>query len=298
MPQNEVCRTRKLTKRRKKYSTGKVKNSSYTFTKYTRYGRKMDKVQIIFNKVDEAISVMKEVAAWGREQGLRVWPDEWLTREELLTEDAGEENFCIGMVDGEIACAFILQWKDSAYWKEAPEYEAAYLHKFVVRRKFAHREMTKSVLEAIKQECRKRGVKYIRLDTGLDEKVVRKIYLNAGFQIVDIIDYPNGRSMALYEMALYEVELYEKALHENKAEIGKCGFACFTCPTYQKGNCSGCIKEHGTGDCFTRDCVLEKGLTACGMCGDFPCETIMTRPHATVLDKAWLEWKKESNTNR
>ena len=60
--------------------------------------------------------------------------------------------------------------------------------------------MTKTVIEAIKEECQKKGIKYIRLDTGLDEKVVRKIYLNAGFKIVDIIDFDNGRSMALYEL--------------------------------------------------------------------------------------------------
>ena len=60
--------------------------------------------------------------------------------------------------------------------------------------------MTKTVIEAIKEESRKNGIKYIRLDTGLDEKVVRKIYLNAGFKIVDIIDFDNGRSMVLYEL--------------------------------------------------------------------------------------------------
>lgn len=69
-----------------------------------------------------------------------------------------------------------------------------------VKREYAHRNMTKLVVEAIKEECRKTGAKYIRLDTGLDEKVVRKIYLNAGFKIVDIIDYDNGRSVALYEL--------------------------------------------------------------------------------------------------
>lgn len=67
-------------------------------------------------------------------------------------------------------------------------------------RKFAGMGMTKLVTEAIRAECRKRGIRYIRLDTGLDEKVVRKIYLNAGYKIVDILDYPNGRSMALYEL--------------------------------------------------------------------------------------------------
>ena len=158
------------------------------------------KIEIQFNKMDEAISVMCEVAAWGREQGYRVWPDEWLTPEELITPDAQPENFCIGTLGGETACAFILQWRDVDYWPNAPKYEAAYLHKFCVRRAFAGMGMTKLVVDAIKEECRKRGVRYIRLDTGLDEKVVRKIYLNAGFKIVDIIDYPNGRSMALYEI--------------------------------------------------------------------------------------------------
>lgn len=37
--------------------------------------------------------------------------------------------------------------------------------------------MTKIVTEAIKAECYTRGIRYIRLDTGLDEKKVRKIYL-------------------------------------------------------------------------------------------------------------------------
>ena len=54
--------------------------------------------------------------------------------------------------------------------------------------------------EAIQAECRKRGVRYIWLDTGLEEKVVRKIYLSAGYKIADILDHPSGRSMALYEL--------------------------------------------------------------------------------------------------
>lgn len=96
----------------------------------------MSKVEISFHEVEKAISVMREVAAWGREQGYRVWPDEWLTKDELITPDAQSENFCIGTIDGEIACAFILQWADSSYWPDAPKYEAVYLHKFCVRRNF------------------------------------------------------------------------------------------------------------------------------------------------------------------
>lgn len=157
-------------------------------------------VKICYNKVDEAVSVMKEVAEWGRKKGFRVWLDEWLSPEELITEEARPENFCIGQVEGKTACAFILQNKDTEYWNDENNNDAVYIHKLCVRREFAHRQMTKAVIEALKIECKERKIKYIRLDTRLDEKIVRKIYLRAGFKIVDIIDYDNGNSIALYEI--------------------------------------------------------------------------------------------------
>ena len=61
---------------------------------------------LIPNCPDRAMAIMREVAAWGRERGLRVWPEEWLTPEELLTEEAGRSSFYVGTVDGEEACAF------------------------------------------------------------------------------------------------------------------------------------------------------------------------------------------------
>ena len=79
--------------------------------------------------------------------------------------------------------------------------------------------------------------------------------------------------------------------------LGKCGFYCGACPTYIKGGCRGCEEDNTTGDCFTNDCVKEKKLNFCGECENFPCDTIMTKPHSTVLDKDWLAWKKKSERN-
>ncbi len=75
------------------------------------------------------------------------------------------------------------------------------------------------------------------------------------------------------------------------ALLSKCGFYCGCCPTYVKGRCGGCVEEHDTGDCFTRDCVIDRGIDVCTLCPSFPCETIITRQRCTVLDKQWLEWK-------
>ena len=109
----------------------------------------MDKLKIHSGDVDTAISIMKEVAAWGRERGFRVWKDEWLTKDELMSDEVKEENFYVGSINGENACSFILQWRDSEWWPDAKENEAAYLHKLCVRRKFAHQGMTKRVIEML-----------------------------------------------------------------------------------------------------------------------------------------------------
>ena len=157
----------------------------------------MDKLEIYSKDVDTAISIMKEVAAWGREKGFRVWHDEWLTKEKLLSDEVKEENFYVGRINGENACSFILQWRDSTWWPDAKEYEAAYLHKFCVRRKFAHQGMTKRVIDCIKEVCRAKGIRYIRLDTGMNEEKVKQIYLDAGFKMVEVIE---ECGMALYEL--------------------------------------------------------------------------------------------------
>ena len=74
--------------------------------------------------------------------------------------------------------------------------------------------------------------------------------------------------------------------------LGKCGFYCGACPDFLKGRCKGCVLEHQNGDCFSRDCVIKKGLRFCGECEDFPCKTILEKPKCTVLDRNWLLWKK------
>ncbi len=160
----------------------------------------MGEVKLYSNQVDEAITVMREVAAWGRGRGFRMWLDEWLTPEELLTADAQPENFCICKLDGKTCCAFILQWNDPVYWPGAARNEAAYIHKLCVKRDFSGQHIAKRAVETVKQICRERGVRHIRLDTALDEEVVKKIYFDIGFQIVDIIGHPSRRSVALYEL--------------------------------------------------------------------------------------------------
>lgn len=162
----------------------------------------MNNLLMVNNQVDRAIEIMREVSEWGRKQGFRVWLEEWLTKDRLLTTDNCEEDFYVGKVDGIDACCMIIQWQDQEYWPEAPRDEAAYIHKLCVRREFAGKGILTEVLQWLKLECKSRGVRYIRLDTGWDKEKVKQIYLGLGFRIVKKLDYENNRSMALYELGV------------------------------------------------------------------------------------------------
>lgn len=80
--------------------------------------------------------------------------------------------------------------------------------------------------------------------------------------------------------------------------ISKCGFYCGSCSLYTNGACKGCRMQHSEGDCFTFDCVSNKGIEYCGLCEDFPCDDIINREKATVLDRDWLLWRRRVKENR
>ena len=161
---------------------------------------KLVELDVSAGQVEEALSIMRETARWGRERGLRLWPEEALTREALVTEEAGPACFSVGSFGGRPACAFILQWQDREWWPHAAPGEAAYLHKLCVRREFAGKGVPAKVLDYIRRVCRERGASAIRLDAGWEEEKVKNIYLQLGFEIVEKRELPNGRAMALYEM--------------------------------------------------------------------------------------------------
>ena len=73
--------------------------------------------------------------------------------------------------------------------------------------------------------------------------------------------------------------------------LGRCGFCRGVCPTLTAGRGGGC-DTHRPGECFTRDCTERRGLPFPTLCGQVPCEELTSREKATILDKAWLQWKR------
>ena len=56
--------------------------------------------------------------------------------------------------------------------------------------------------------------------------------------------------------------------------VGYCGVDCAVCPDFLNGTCPDCRSSvWPEGDpCPPIACCREKGIEACGACGDFPCQ--------------------------
>lgn len=151
--------------------------------------------------VETAINIMKEVTAWGRSVGLNVWNDEHLTKEKLLVGvGVNEDNFYIGKVLDENASCMILQWNDALFWPRAKENEAGYIHKLCVRRDYAGNGLSEKMVEFAIDECRKRNIGLLRLDTGWNKIKLRYLYESLGFELVGNIVLDDRGEFALYEM--------------------------------------------------------------------------------------------------
>ena len=73
--------------------------------------------------------------------------------------------------------------------------------------------------------------------------------------------------------------------------------------------CPGCRLEHKCGECAIRDCAVERSLTHCGRCDDFPCykvnefnddgiphhgESIKNLKELKIMDQqSWLEQQEK-----
>ena len=148
-----------------------------------------------------------------------------------------------------------------------------------------------------RRSYREKGAKYPKAET----KCIGRMDENNVFQ-------PNAYFIERTAKENLEKELQDVKAQLEKANakrknvdedaVGKCGFYCPSCPSFTAGNCAGCMNGNKDGDCYTRDCVLCKGISFCGQCKDFPCDVILTKPRSSVLDRDWLEWKKKEKLSQ
>lgn len=146
-----------------------------------------------------AVDIMREAASWLTETGKALWRVEDLTEDSILA-GITKDDVCVGWVGGEAAVAMILQWEDPSLWPRA-EGDSGFIHKLCVRRRFAGTGAASEMVEWAKQEVRRRGRRYLRLDCAADRPKLCSLYEKLGFRRAD------RRMVGVYDMAFYELRV-------------------------------------------------------------------------------------------
>ena len=133
--------------------------------------------------------------------------------DEMVKNAIAEKNQFIGIEDGQIVAAYIMNHDcDEAYhtvrWlTDAEDKEMVVLHALRVLPEYGGRGYSKQLVQHAIDTARERGLKSIRLDCIEGNDIPQKMYMSFGFAYVDTVeityvDIGIPRKFLLYEFAL------------------------------------------------------------------------------------------------
>lgn len=156
---------------------------------------------VLVREVDRCIDIFLEAAQWGRKNKMNLWSDNDLRKENLL-KYYNPEEFYLVQVNGEDPGAMVIQWEDRLFWPEFKKYDAGYLHKLCIRRKFSGVRLSAKMIQVAIDECTKRNVSKLRLDTGWGNTNLCSLYERNGFELYDRYWLNEKCDFARYELKI------------------------------------------------------------------------------------------------
>lgn len=130
----------------------------------------------------DAVSILREAAAWALSRGILVWRASELPEEDFRAAALSGE-LVMGFDEGQTVATMLLQSSDPIYWPEVAPGTSLFLHKIAVRRAHAGRGWLGRLIEFADQNARRRDIGWLRLDT-LPESPLRYLYEQHVFSVL------------------------------------------------------------------------------------------------------------------
>lgn len=146
-----------------------------------------------------AVDIIREAASWLIDTGKAMWRLDDVTEAKIL-DRISPSNVYVGWIDEESAAAMVLLWKDPVFWPQVSD-DSGFIHRLSVRRKFAGTGIAREMVEWARQEARRRGKTYLRLECEAGRPKLCAFYEEMSFQRLDL------RQVGPFDMAFYQVKL-------------------------------------------------------------------------------------------
>ena len=146
--------------------------------------------------LDSVFQVFVSAIAEMNRNNIPQW-DELYPDREILSEDISKNQLYLGMTDGNIACAYVVNSEcDDEYingdW-QYPKASFCVIHRLCVNPKFQNKGVGRLTVEHIEAELIKQGVETIRLDAFTLNPYALRMYDKLGYAKVGYADWRTGR---------------------------------------------------------------------------------------------------------
>ena len=112
----------------------------------------------------------------------------------VLKEIESELQYKI-VIDGKIACVFLLTTSDPIIWKEKDADPAIYIHRIATNPDFRGQNFVQKIIDFVKDLAIKEHKTFIRMDTTAGNDRLNDYYKKCGFTIVDTISIQGTADM-------------------------------------------------------------------------------------------------------
>ena len=145
--------------------------------------------------LDALVSLYGAATQDMREKGIDQW-DEYYPDREILTEDAESGDMTLGLLDGELACAYVVNREYE------PEYELGawehtggdfcVLHRLCVNPEMQGRGLARQAMARMEKNALERGFDSVRLDVFSQNLHARRLYEKLGYRRTGEVRFRKG----------------------------------------------------------------------------------------------------------
>lgn len=164
---------------------------------------KKDELEVVMKIIEDGREFLKE-------QGVNQWQHGSPCRD-VITNDINEGISYIYDKSGEIVATAMLTTFDADYensptfWSGNSSYLA--IHRLATAKRYRNQGIAREFIQAIYLFAKSQNIKFLRIDTHLDNKIMRKFLSRFGFKEKGIIKLPIENILDDKERVAYELEV-------------------------------------------------------------------------------------------
>ena len=151
------------------------------------------------------IDLLEEVAVWLEARGIRQWPvGQFRLSSDYYAGSIARAEVQLALSGDDLAGTLRLLPRDPIVWPEIDVDDAVYVYNLAVRRAWAHQQIGRRLLAWAAGRSASLGRQYVRLDTMVDNDVLRRHYQQTGFVERGEVDAPYPAPIGTLRLRRFE----------------------------------------------------------------------------------------------